>query len=306
MKNFLTMLLVLILINMIVLTGCSTAKSERSSLPPIDQKTLAQSQNPVSEAEKSGESTPGDEEKVQSAALSTSSRMIIYNVQIYMNVKDLDKSIKDLYVMLKESGGYIISSSIDKNGESYKRGNITIKVPAKTLTEFQNKISQLGQVTNQKQTGQDVTEEFVDQSARLKNMKLEEQKYQDLFKCARTVDDMLKVRKELGRVRGDIESLEGRLEFIKANVAMATIELTMEQKIEGVPKSFWNIGGTFKNAFTALKYMVRGAISIFIYLVIVLLPFAIFILFLINLIKGFRGAGKNDSKNKPEEKSENK
>jgi hypothetical protein len=256
--------------------AAKSSSLERTSASLDEESSKSEDKSDGTEAPKSGES-----------------RMIIYTAHITMIVKDIDIAAKTLTGMVKETNGYIISSSQNSAGDEGKIARYTIKVPVSFLTPFTDKIGQLGKVTSQDQTGQDVTEEFVDQSARLHNMQLEENKYQEMYEKSKSVEDMLKVRRELGKVRGDIEALQGRLKYIKNNVAMATVELNLEERRTGTPKSFWDFRGSASGAFTTLKYVIKTIVVLAIYAVIVLLPLVlIFIAFGRLLGKMFPKKGK--------------
>jgi polyhydroxyalkanoate synthesis regulator phasin len=294
-----TVVLVLIAL-LLACPGCSKFKSE------IEQKQLEQPSAPgfsgdtgkdvaYQDEEKSstlGDKPGSDGRTSQTGDVPEIRKMIIYTVNVSMTVKNQERACKDLVLMVNESKGYIISENISKSGEYSKMASFTIKVPAESLTPFVDKLSQLGDVTSQNKSGQDVTEEFVDKSARLENMKREEKRYQELFNVAKTVDDMLKVQRELARVRGDIEALEGRLNYLQKNVAMSTVQLTMEERMSHTPKSFWSFGETFDQAKLALKHLFKSLISCSIYFVVVFIPLilivAIPIWIIIRIIKGMK------------------
>jgi hypothetical protein len=284
----------LLTVALFIFPGCAMNRgSSMSAVPPPGMP--APSGRSLGDVDKSTRNT-ADEREEQSPVTTTEQskkyegpRMIIYTGRINMEVNDVEAAAKRLADMVKESHGYYITSSISKSGESGKSGTFTIKIPADILTSFTDKISQLGEVTGQSQSGQDVTEEFVDQSARLHNMVLEEKKYQDMYDRAKNVDDMLKVRKELGRVRGDIEALQGRLNYMKNNVAMATVDLSLVEHSRSMPHSFWNLKGTVGDAFRALIFMVKLCIVLIIYILIVCLPFVVVIVL---IAKAIRAAGK--------------
>ena len=72
-----------------------------------------------------------------------------------------------------------------------------------------DEIEAIGAVTSKSISGRDVTEEFVDLSARLGNLERQELRLLDILNMTTTVDEVLDVERELGRIRGEIESLTG-------------------------------------------------------------------------------------------------
>ena len=77
----------------------------------------------------------------------------------------------------------------------------------------------------------DVTEEYVDVEARLKANKELEQRYLEIMKKANTVSEMLEIEKEMGTLRADIESIEGRLNVLKSQVAFSTLTVTIYETV---------------------------------------------------------------------------
>jgi len=290
-------LCVILLVLLMSLAGCGKSREgSYSGAPPVPAVSLTQADE--------GGGVPGDEALSKSAETSKSAsdssglptrRMIIYTVNMSIVAKDFDASAKIITAMVDESSGYIVSSQINRSDDSGGRyGTITMKIPAESLTSFTDKISQIGEVTNMTKNGQDVTEQWVDISARLQNMKIEEKHYQDMYDRAKNVDEMLKVRNELGRVRGDIEALEGKLNYLKTNTSMATIVLSITQKGLSTPKSFWNFGGTVSDAVTVLKFLVKMVIALAIYGVIVFIPLGFLIYCIKRVLRLIRKPGLSE------------
>ena len=82
-------------------------------------------------------------------------------------------------------------------------------------------------VTNENVSSRDVTEEYVDLVAQLKNLRSVESQYIEVLQRADTIDDILKVRNVLDRTRSEIERLQGRILFLKRQVAMSTITVSL-------------------------------------------------------------------------------
>ncbi|MHB0870231.1 MAG: DUF4349 domain-containing protein, partial [Chloroflexota bacterium] len=79
---------------------------------------------------------------------------------------------------------------------------------------------------NRETTGsQDVTEEYVDQEARLRALKATEEQYLELMRGTRTTEDIIRVQQSLGQVREQIERTQGRMLYLQRNTVMALISL---------------------------------------------------------------------------------
>lgn len=114
----------------------------------------------------------------------------------------------------------------------------------------------------------DVTAEYVDVEARLKAKKEIEKRYLELLGKANTVTEVLEVEKELGILRADIESIEGRLNVLKSEVAFSTLTITMYQTVSA-PTYFWDkIASGFVNGWQALLSFIVGLVNLWPFLIL--------------------------------------
>ena len=107
----------------------------------------------------------------------------------------------------------------------------------------------------------DVTEEFIDVSARMKTKKELEQHYYDLLKQTKNVNEVLQVEEQLNTVRADIESAEGRLKYLKDKVSMSTLHLTFYETTSAPVGFFGEIGKSFVSGWKGFLYFVLGIIA---------------------------------------------
>ncbi|MBK7147877.1 MAG: DUF4349 domain-containing protein [Bacteroidetes bacterium] len=82
----------------------------------------------------------------------------------------------------------------------------------------------------------DVTAQFVDIEARLKTKKNVEQRYSDLLREAKKIQDILDIEEKLRVIREEIESAEGQLRLLKDQVSYSTISLNLYQKLDYQPE----------------------------------------------------------------------
>ena len=180
-------------------------------------------------------------------------RKIISTASLTMEVENTESAFKEITQIVQTSGGFISSSSIyEVSGRN--NGEITVKVPQRNFHSSIEQIEALGTVKSKQISGQDVTEEFIDLSARLGNLKKQEARLQEILDMAVTVTDVLEVEYELERVRGEIERLTGRLNFINRSVEMSTISIRAR---EPTPIT----GGDGFGFMDALKESVTGFIE---------------------------------------------
>jgi Flp pilus assembly protein TadB len=83
-------------------------------------------------------------------------------------------------------------------------------------------------VLQNKTTGEDVTEEFIDLEARVKTQKALEEQFLEIMKRAGKVEDALEVQRQIAEVRTAIEKLEGRKRFLENRASLSTITVTLQ------------------------------------------------------------------------------
>lgn len=132
--------------------------------------------------------------------------------------------------LVAESNGYISSDNVyDYNDR--QQHHLSIRVPADMFDLFLAKIEdKAGDLEHKSINVQDVTEEFIDVQARIDVKKQLEARYRELLKEANKVGDILNIEKEMGILRSEIESIEGRLKYLQDNVAMSSLEVSFYQK----------------------------------------------------------------------------
>ena len=206
------------------------------------------------------------------AQASSLQRMVISTAEMSLEVGDVAKAHDEIGRLANASGGFITESSVN-HGDGTESGSVTIRVPAKQYQPLLSQISKLGKVLQKQQSGQDVTEEFVDLQSRLRNLNREEQAFLAVLGKANKVTDILAVENELSRVRGQIEQATGRIQFLKNQVDLATITVQLTEPMPAVTKIVnWDVFMTAKGAANALQVVFRKILSIVIWAV-VFIPF---------------------------------
>lgn len=163
-------------------------------------------------------------------------RKIISNAYLQMEVNSAESAVNKITNITQAHGGFISSSSLSDVG-GRNNGQVTLRVPQTDFYQAIEEIEALGTVGSKQVSGQDITGEFIDLDARLGNLKKQELRLQEILKTAVTVKDVLEVEHELERVRGEIERLTGRLNFLNQSVEMSTITVSAVE-----PASFFSDG----------------------------------------------------------------
>lgn len=156
------------------------------------------------------------------------SRMIIYNTSITLTVKDVPASVDEVSALATRSGGYISGSSVRQEG-ARTFATVNIRVPAQGYAEVMAALRGIGlKVESEKGSAQDVTEEFADIDAQVRNLQVTEEQLRALMAKATTIDEILRVQTQISNVRGQIERLKGRQVFLQRNAELATINVSLQ------------------------------------------------------------------------------
>lgn len=223
------------------------------------------------------------EEKVQDPKKSTTqsvpnNRQIIKTADLAIRVKDIISTSSRAEVTAKQYGGYVETSSRYIQGNS-KYANYVLRVKSDQFDKALDAIRKLGEVTRESTSGEDVTGQIADTSARLKQKRLEEAQYQEVLKSARRISDILEVKQYISDIREEIEATEAQLKSLKNLASLSTISLNLEQReaIKPPPPRDWLSNAWIKavNRFSGIgQYLVGAAINILV-LSPFWLPFAI-------------------------------
>jgi len=156
-------------------------------------------------------------------------RMIVRTGDIALVVNDVPIALDQITELAEDFDGYVVSSKVWKEGERLV-GRIAIRVPAEDFDDVIRALRGLAvDVTSEDTSSKDVTEEYVDLSAKLKNLEATEEQYLRLMEKAEKVEDMLNVQRELSKTRGEIEQTKGRMLYLERTSATSLIEVRLEQ-----------------------------------------------------------------------------
>jgi len=158
--------------------------------------------------------------------------MIIRNGDATIEVDKVDAAIVKVRQLATQLGGYVANSSISGGREQTRQAMLELKIPASRYDQAINGLGNIGNVETVNSTAQDVGEEFVDISARVANARRLEDRLVALL-ATRTgkLDEVLRVERELARIREEIERYEGRLRYLTTRVAISTLNITVHEPI---------------------------------------------------------------------------
>jgi len=166
-------------------------------------------------------------------------RKLIRNATVQLEIVSFDDSVQKITALANEERGYVATTSSEKQANGKLRGTVVVKVLPENLDRFLQKVRGLGELKNQTLGTEDVTKAYLDTDARLKNAHVIEQRLVDMLKTKTgKVSDLLQVEKELGRVREDIEKMQGELKYWDSQVQFATVTVSLAEKEMEEPAAF--------------------------------------------------------------------
>jgi uncharacterized protein DUF4349 len=159
---------------------------------------------------------------------------IIKTASISLEIKDqtFEQRAQDVTLVASRHGGFVTSSRT--SGDKHLSGTMVIRVPASQFEAALGELMALGKVTGQQIAGEDVTAQFVDLEARLRNWEGQEAVLLKLMAKSTSIEDSLKVQQSLQDVQLAIEEIKGQLRLITDQADMSTINVSMAEKAVAV------------------------------------------------------------------------
>lgn len=202
-------------------------------------------------------------------------RLIIRTADMSIVVSDTQAQLNTISALAAQYGGFVVQSGTSRVGNDALQGQITLRVDAKSFDAALGDIRRLAvSVQNENVRGEDVTAEFVDLDAQLRNLQAAEAQLTKIMESATKTEDVLSVFEQLTQIRGQIDQIQGRMKYLSQSAALSTINVTLipDALAQPVEVGGWRIEGVVKNAIEALIGTLQALASIAVWLVIVVLP----------------------------------
>lgn len=274
---------------MVVLFGCSREQNRQPGEIAQQEKASPEESDANSRMDGLITSIGGrtDQHQAQAAQTEASTnafdRKIIRNGELTIETDSPTNGLSRITAIAESLGGFVITSELKQNGgknQSNPSQSVTVvaRVPSAQFGAALDQIRNIGsRVLQEKISGQDVSEEYLDLEARLRSKKALEAQFLEIIKQAKKVSEALEVQNQLADVRTEIEQLEGRRRFIENQAAFSTITSTLQMSAPIVTATTSGFGHSIREAFgdgvDTAATIILGLIKIF----IVLIPVGLFI-----------------------------
>jgi hypothetical protein len=164
-------------------------------------------------------------------------RKIIRRAELRWQADDVAVAQRAVTAIAETTGGFLVSSDVRHDGEPGSRDDHTVatlvlRVPVDAFSSTLDELRKTaGRLDDEKVSGEDVTEQYVDLEGRLKVQHALEDRLLGILKDAHTVKDELDVEKQLSEVRGELERLEGRRRLLADQTSLSTITVTVSRRM---------------------------------------------------------------------------
>ncbi len=192
----------------------------------------------------------GTDNAVGSARLD---RKITRNANLELTVENVLDAVQKVEDIATSAGGFVSNSNLSvtdsQDGDTIQTATVKIRVPADSYTEVMGKLRAVAkEVRSESSDTQEVTEEYTDLQARLRNLQATEQRYLDLLSRATSINDILSLEDRLTNARGQIEQVQGRINVLDDLTDLATISVrlalpavaTTEEESQGWVQEAWS------------------------------------------------------------------
>ncbi len=233
-------------------------------------------------------------------AAQSADRMIVYTVQLGLQVQDTDAAVGNITAIAAQFKGYVAGTNLSRDPKGRMRGTITLRIPAASLDAAQTQIEAAGlKVLNRNRSSNDVTDQYSDLDARVKNLTATEDELRSLLNTVREktgkAEDILAVYNRLSEIRGQIEQLKGQMNVLSKTSALATItvDLVPYEPVSVLEPDTWLPDRTAREALRALVSALQALATLTIWIIlffaplllVVLLPFVLLALLLRAIVR---------------------
>ncbi len=163
-------------------------------------------------------------------------RKIVYTAEIDLVVENFESVQAEIDALTEQFDAFVAHSNVVGSAGRPRRGEWVIRVPVDQYRQFLAAARKLGEPRAMQSDSRDVTEEYYDVEARIRNKKQEEERLLELLQTATGgLKDVLEIERELSRVREEAERMEGRLRVLEDTTSLTTVTIRVEEVKDYVP-----------------------------------------------------------------------
>lgn len=242
----------------LLLSGCNKSYEDESSAMSIQAVKLPPKMESAAYDKSPDPAPPAIKEKIE--------QKIIKEATLRFETDNLESAFNQIQKAVTTNKARIINDSEGKDYATVFR-NLTVKVPSQNFDRFITDISKGVSYFEVKSiSAEDVTEQFIDLTSRLKTKKKLEERYLEILKKANKVSEILEIEEQISTIREEIEAKEGQLKYLESRVSESTITIEFYKTIaekEGVKISYGSkLWTAVKSGFYSLSDLLISLLSV--------------------------------------------
>ncbi len=250
-----------LVVNLVVLAGCGG--QEESSDSAADALTSSSAPVPAAGSEANTAGTSGGTGRAMVQTVAAVPRKIIYTADVTLVAETLASAQQKLTRLVQTHKGYVAETEIDGSSGAPRRGRWKVRIPVDRYNAFMAEVAKIGEVQTIRSDSQDVSAEYYDLEARLANKRVEEKRLvKHLEQSTARLRDILEVEREISRVRGEIEQMQGRLRVLSNQTELTTVTVNINEVkdyVPPVPTTFAaRVSRTFSESLQVLRDVLVG------------------------------------------------
>lgn len=244
-----------------VISGCG----KHTNYKEVSTYFKAESGTVLSAVDKAGRPERfSDKASLQNS--SPAERKIIHDIGFDIVVTDFTDVPQKIDKLIAEfAGSYVANMSLSGSEGESRYGRWEIRVPNSGQASFLGQVRELGTVAKEERKADDVSEEYYDLEARLKNKRETEAR---LLKVQQErtgeLKDILEVEQQIDRVRGEIEQMQGRLDRLGTLTSLSTVTIAVREIRNYKPPQAVSLvdrmAGTFDSSVDGLREFGEGTL----------------------------------------------
>ncbi|OGK25863.1 hypothetical protein A3C28_02705 [Candidatus Roizmanbacteria bacterium RIFCSPHIGHO2_02_FULL_39_9] len=198
-------------------------------------------------------------------------RLVVSNSYLSLLVDNVVEVQNQIIQTAERFGGYMVNSNLN-NPQDAPTATVTVRVPSGRLQETLRLYRGLAvKVISENLEGEDVTDQFVDNEARLTTLNTTKAKFEEILAKATQIQDILNVQREIISLQSQIDAIKGEQNYLEKNAEMAKLTVylsTDELALPYAPSETWRPEVIFKQAVRSLVSQIRKVGTFFIWLVV--------------------------------------
>ena len=239
-------MLVITMLATTLLCGCGAEEASRHSRTKYGDAPAAAG----GKSEQTASKPPADKAGESARVLQKTARKIIYDARIELVVDSLAATEQAILKIIKENDGFLAESDQTSAQQNQRQATWRVRVPVANFDALVGAVVKLGEVQRNHVGSQDVTEEYLDLDARIRNKREEEKRLlKHLADSTGKLEDILAVERELSRVRGEAEQMEGRLRFLADRADLSTVTIEANEWKDYKPQEAASFGTQISRTF---------------------------------------------------------